>query len=221
LIGLLAGALCAVSQAWAAGGAHIVDDSEPETPGLCHVEFWVAAFLTGDQIGNAAPACTLPKIPWLEMGAAYDQYWGSVSAPLFGPAFKVNLVPEKNGLGIGIGLNSSVNLETGTVGLASTILLVSVPINDRVRFNANAGWSYVVTAASPDAVFYGGHFEVDLTKDVMLMVEGFGRSPGVAGTQMGLRFTPNQGNIDFDLLVANYFDPGTTRFITLGVTVRF
>jgi hypothetical protein len=35
-----------------------------------------------------------------------------------------------------------------------------------------------------------------------------------------LRYTPNNGPIDIELLVATYFDSATTRFITLGVTVR-
>lgn len=207
----------------AAGGAHFVDDSETEIPGLCHLESWVALGFAGDGIFNEAPACTTTRIPWLEIGAAYDHYWGSINAPVFGPAMKVNFRSEKEGLGIGLGLNSGMNLQTDILSFASTTLLVTVPVDEKVKFHANAGYSYAATLDSQNAVFYGGQFEIDVGADVMLMVEGFGRAPGFPGLQMGLRYTPKQRPIDFDLdlLVANYFDAATTRFVTFGVTVRF
>jgi hypothetical protein len=220
-VGLLLLALGPLAPAQAAGGAHFVDDSETEIPGVCHVENWVALFFTGDRIFNDAPACTTKKIPWLEIGAAYNQYWDSLNAPLFGPAMKVNFRSETTGLGLGLGLNSGVNLHTGDLGFASMTMLVTLPVQPGVKFHANAGWSYLATGNIPNAVFYGAQFEIDISRDVMLMVEGFGRAPGFPGLQMGLRFTPDKGPVDFDLLVANYFDSTTSRFITLGVTVRF
>jgi len=62
--------------------------------------------------------------------------------------------------------------------------------------------------------------------DISLMVEVFGRAPkGLVGTQMGLRYTPTikgrEGWFDFDLLAGSYFDPVSSRFFTLGVTVRY
>lgn len=219
--GLLLWTLAFLPQAWAAGGAHFVDDSETETPGTCHLETWVATFFQADGILNAAPACTTRRIPWLEIGAAYEHYWGSVNAPVFGPAMKVNFRSETTGLGIGLGLNSGVDLGTGELAFAMPVLLATLPINDKVRFNANAGWNYLAAAETPNALFYGAQFEIDVGGNVQLMVESFGRAPGFPGIQMGLRFTPNNGPIDFDLLVANYFDPGTTRFVTFGVTVRY
>lgn len=211
------------SQTHAAGGAHIVDDSEAETPGVCHLETWAAVFLTGDGIFNEAPACTTTRIPWLEIGVAYDHYWGSTfNAPVFGPAMKVNFQSvDKADFGFGIGLNGGMNLKTGDLASGSTLALLTFPVTDKVRANVNAGWSYVVTADIPNALFYGGQFEIDVSRDLMLMVEAFGRAPGFPGLQMGLRFTPDKGPIDFDLLVANYFDSTTTRFVTIGVTVRF
>lgn len=220
LLSLLA--LAPVRIASAAGGAHIVDDSEPEIPGTCHVESWTTLFLNGDGYANAAPACTTKQIPWLELGAAYQHYWGQpLNAPLFGPAIKVNFQSEKTGLGLGLGLTSEMNLRTGEVGLASTIGLMTIPLDDKVKLHLNAGWSYLGTADPTNALFYGGQFEIELGGDVMLMTEVFGRAPGFPGTQAGLRFTPDKGPIDFDLMVANYFDATSTRFITLGVTVRF
>jgi len=53
------------------------------------------------------------------------------------------------------------------------------------------------------------------------MVEAFGRAPGTAGAQMGLRYTPRGGPIDFDLLAGGFFDSDNPRFFTFGVTVRY
>ena len=68
--------------------------------------------------------------------------------------------------------------------------------------------------------FYG-HFE---SKEA-LMLEAFGRTQGgLVGTQVGLRYTPRiweREPFDFDLLVGTYFDQTSTRFVTLGVTVRY
>jgi hypothetical protein len=219
---LLLATLLAPFSANAAGGADIVDDSEPETPGMCHLETWVSLSLTGDSYLNEGPACTTTKLPWLEIGAAYQQYWGQTyNAPLFGPAIKVNLQHASTGLGVGLSFNGGVNLATGEMALASTLMIMTLPINEKVRLNVNAGWSYVATTDIPNALFYGGQFEMDVAQDVQLMVEAFGRSPGVPGMQMGLRYTPRNGPIDYDLLVGNFFDDGTTRFITLGVTLRY
>ncbi len=77
----------------------------------------------------------------------------------------------------------------------------------------------------PNALFYGGQFEAKVAWDVSLMLEVFGRAPGQVGTQLGLRYTPSVGSrdgpIDFDLLAGNFFDHGSSRFFTVGVTVRY
>lgn len=58
----------------AAGGPHIVDDAEVETPGVCHLETWATRYIPGDGYFNLAPACTTLQMPWLEIGAAYQHY---------------------------------------------------------------------------------------------------------------------------------------------------
>lgn len=218
---LLAVAALTASHAQAAGGAHIVDDSEVETPGVCHLEIWATHFVPGDGYFNLAPACTTKQLPFLEIGAAYQHYWDQIIAgPLFGPAMKINFQPETTGVGIGMGLNAGVNLRTGDLGLAQLLVLVTLPIDDKVKVNLNAGWSYL-RGDTPDALFYGGQFEAKVGWDVTLMLEVFGRQPGLVGSQMGLRYTPRDGPIDFDLLVGNFFDSVSTRFFTIGVTIRY
>lgn len=208
--------------ALAAGGAHIVDDSEVETPGTCHLELWVSRFVPGDGYGNVGPACTSLKIPWLQFGVNYQHYWDeALSAPLIGPALKINFQPASAGVGVALGVNAGVNVQTGELGLASLLALVTVPITDKIRINLNAGWSYL-NDEHPTAFFWGGQVEINVGWDVTLMMEAFGRQPGVIGNQMGLRYTPSaHPQFDFDLLVGTVFDQDSTRFFTLGVTMRF
>ena len=178
-----------IAEASAAGGAHIVDDSEVETPGVCHLETWVTRFVPGDGYLNVAPASE--RMPFLEVGAALQHYWDqTVNTELFGPAMKINFRPETTGVGIGLGLNAGMDLRSGELGLASLTMLVTVPINPKVKINLNAGWSYL-QGDVPDAFFWGGQVEAKVAWDISLMLEVFGRAPnGLMGTQMGLRYTP-------------------------------
>ena len=114
-----------------------------------------------------------------------------------------------------------MNLKTGEFALGQILALVTVPVTDKVRFNFNAGWSYLDAIPSPHAVFYGAQFEATFFTDFMLMIEAFGRNPGIAGGQIGLRYTPGQGAIDFDLIFGAFIDPVGTRSATIGVTLRF
>lgn len=224
LLGLLLWIAAAVlaGPTLAAGGAHVVDDSEVETPGTCHVELWVSEFVPGDGYGNFAPACTALAIPWLEIGAAYAHYWDQViGGPLIGPQMKINFQPASTGVGIGLGLNAGVNARTGYLGLAGLTALVTVPVTEKFRINVNAGWSYL-QSNQPNALFWGAQVELDVGWDLSLMMEAFGRQPGVVGNQIGLRFTPSaHPRFDFDLLAGTVYDAPNTKFFTLGVTIRF
>ncbi len=219
---LLALALPPAPDVRAAGGAHIVDDSEVEPPGTCHLETWVTRFVPGDGYLNVGPACTSERMPRIQMGATLQHYWGEdINAPLLGPTFKVNLVPEATGVGLGLDLNAGMNLRTGDLGIASLVMLVSIPLGDKVKINVNGGWSYLSNDFNQNAAFYGMQVEAKVAWDLSLMLEIFGREPGIAGAQIGLRYTPNDGWVDFDILAGNSFDATSPKFFTVGVTVRF
>jgi len=221
---LLALALLAASPgtARAAGHAHIVDDAEVETPGTCHVELWVSNFVGGDGYGNAAPACTLKSLPFVELGAAYAHYWGeALSAPVVGPQIKIRLSPPSSGLGLALGLNGGVNLNTSDFATGSILGLMTVPINPTTNININAGWSYLRYVDQQNALFYGAQIETKIGGGFLLMLETFGRVSQAAGVQMGLRYTPNDGPLDFDFMVGSYLDSVNPQFITFGVTFRF
>lgn len=205
----------------AAGGPDIVDDAQVETPGVCHFEAWVSRFDPGDGYFNLSPACTLKQLPFVEFGLPLQHYWDqNIDGPVLGPSVKINLRSEDTGLGIGTKFSSGVNLRTGDVETAFALLLVTVPIDDKVRINLNAGWNYV-QGDRPDALFYGAQVEAKVGWDLRLMIEAFGRAPGEAGVQMGLRYRPNDGPIDFNLLAGSILDSERARFFTFGVTIRY
>lgn len=222
LVGFLVAFVLHAFEAAAAGGAHIVDDSEVEAPGTCHFETWVTRFVPGEGYFNLSPVCTPERLPRLEIGAAFQHYWDqTTNAPLLGPAMKVNFQSETTGVGVGLGFNAGVSLRTGDLGFSQLVMLVTLPLDEKVKFNLNAGWSYL-RGDYPDALFYGAQVEAKVAWDLSLMLEVFGRAPnGVAGAQFGLRYTPKDGPIDFDFLAGNFFDTVSSRFFTVGVTVRY
>ena len=214
-------------ETWAAGGPHIVDDSEVETPGTCHLEVWATRFVPGDGYLNVAPACTAKQMPWLEIGVAYQHYWDElVGGPLLGPAMKVNFQSETTGVGVGLGLSAGVNLRTGNLGTAALLALVTLPLDDKVKFSFNAGWNYLQAEPQQNALFYGAQVEAKVGWNITLMLEAFGRTPnGQVGSQLGLRYTPRagerEGPFDFELLIGNTFDSTSGRFVTIGATIRY
>jgi hypothetical protein len=219
--GVLLLALSTCSAARAAGGAHIVDDSEVETPGDCHVELWITRFIPGNGYANAAPACTPKRIPFLEVGLAYQDYWSEQdNAPIMGPTVKINLRRQETGLGLAIEAVTGVDLRNGGLNFATGLGVMSIPVNDTIRVNLNAGWSYV-QGDTPNSLFLGAQIEANINRDLTFMIEGFSRVPGIGGIQAGLRYTPKDGPLDFDLLAARFVGADQPWFFTVGVTVRF
>ncbi len=53
------------------------------------------------------------------------------------------------------------------------------------------------------------------------MPEVFARQPGFTSTQMGLRWRPNDGPLEFDLLAGSFFDTVNAKFFTVGITFRY
>jgi len=213
--------------AWAAGGAQIVDDSEVVDPGTCQLETWVTGFdiVGGGGYANATNACTLSSLPRLEFGLQFQHYWYANvlgSDQLLGPSLKVNLIPQDTGVGLGLVFNGGVNMATGAFELGNLIMPVSIPLNDKARINLNAGWSFIRVGQFQNALFYGAQIESKIGwEEVSLMLEMFGREPGFTGAQMGLRWRPNDGPIEFDLLAGTFFDTVNAKFFTVGITFRY
>jgi hypothetical protein len=213
--------------AWAAGGAQIVDDSEVVDPGTCQLETWLTGYdyVGGGGYANATNTCTLASLPRLEFGLQFQHLWyGDVigSDQLLGPALKVNLIPQDAGVGLGLAFNGGVNMATGEFEIGTLIVPISIPLNDKTRINLNAGWQFIRIAESRNGFFYGAQIESKIGwEEISLMLEVFGREPGFTGAQMGLRWRPNDGPLEFDLLAGSFFDAVNGKFFTVGITFRY
>jgi hypothetical protein len=217
--GLLA--LACASPAFASGNEHVIDDAAVETPGVCHLESWATRFAPRHGLINLSPACTRKAWPNLEIGGALQHAWDNgASDTTIGPALKYTLRSEDTGLGLGVIGAGAWNVKSGHLETASLIAPVTLKLNDRVRVNLNAGWSYGRASARRNAAFYGAQAEVGVARDVTLMIEAFQRDGGKAGGQLGLRWNPGGGRMDFDLIAGRRVDGETPRAITLGLTLR-
>lgn len=218
---LLAPILLLASPVLAAGGAHVIDDSAVETPGVCHLESWVTRYGGDHGLVNLSPACTRTVWPHLEIGGALQSTWSaSASDTTIGPALKFTLRSEDTGIGLGAVGNGSWSVRSGQLETANLIAPATFVVSDRVRINLNAGWSYSRASPSRNALFYGGQAEIGLLPNTSLMIEAFRRDHGPAGGQLGLRWNPGGGRFDLDLLAGQLIDGTSRRAVTLGLTVR-
>jgi len=221
-VGLLAaGSLCAVAPAFAAGGAHVVEDSEVEEPGRCHVDSWAARQNQHDGGVVVSPACTSTAMPNLELSAALQRNWGSSRDTLLGPGFKYNFLPEADGVGLGLAGSGAWSTRDGHFDNALLVVPLSLRLNQDLRVNLNAGWSYTHGRGRQEQLFLGAQVEYAIVKDVSLMAEVFGRDGDPMGSQVGVRWTPGAGDVDVDLLYGRRLDGTTPRTVTFGVTFRF
>lgn len=217
---LLAILLAAAPHAHAAGGAHVIDDSEVEEPGTCHLETWLTRFDGRRGLLNLAPACTREAWPSLEIGGAAQFSRDSADVVTAGPNLKWNLLPAERGLGIALVGAGAWDLGSGRLETAILILPVTLPVTEWLRINFNIGWSYARASERQHAAFYGAQMELDLGAHVSLMAEVFQRDYGLTGAQFGLRWNPGGGPVDLDLLIGRRIDGTSPRAITVGLTFR-
>jgi hypothetical protein len=213
--------VCAIpaAPALAAGGAHVVDDSAPEDPGLCHVETWLSLGSHRSGLFNLAPACTPRAIPNLELGGYVVHAWtGPGTTTVAGLAAKLNLRSEYAGLGIAIDASAGMASDHRHLDNASLIVPFTLPASTALRLNFNLGWQY--SRATGHAAFVGAQSELAVAHDLNWMVEAFGHDHGKAGGQTGLRWNPHRGHVDLDLIAGRYVDGATATSVTFGLTMR-
>ncbi|HEY6816578.1 MAG TPA: hypothetical protein VI168_13645 [Croceibacterium sp.] len=217
----LPAAFLAPDTALAAGGPHVIDDSEVETAGDCHLETW-AMGSSGDQwLANAGLGCTPEAVPMLELGAMVTHAWSpGADETLLGMASKLNLRPADTGLGLAVAGALAYGTDRSRFEAASLIAAVTVPAGERLRVNLNAGWVWTEAGAGHE-LFGGAQAEWAVGSGVTLMAEGFGRDHGNAGAQAGVRWTTGGGRVDLDLLAGRFHDGATPTSVTLGLTVRW
>ena len=214
--------LCAVSArpAMAAGGAHVVDDANVETPGMCHLESWSTRYGDGETLFNLAPACTRLDWPKLEIGAAVTATSADGGDVVLGPAMKLNLRAPDEGVGVALIGSAGYSPNAHRMRSASLIAPVTFSLGEALTLNLNAGWSYLETAGQRHALFTGAQLEMQPTRDIEFMIETFVREGDHAGMQTGVRWTPHQGRVDPDFLAGRYTDGVKPNALTLGITVR-
>ncbi len=198
----------------------MVDDATVETPGVCHLESWVTRYDGERGLLNASPACTPITLPRLEIGAAITHFWDTTDDTHVGPALKLNLLPVETGLGIGLIGTAGWSARYGTLHTASAIIPATVDISERVRVNLNVGWLYGLVSERRHTFFGGAQVEVEIVPDLALMAEMFGRGFGHAGGQIGVRWNPDGGPFDLDLLAGRWIDGVSPDAVTLGLTLR-
>lgn len=217
---LAAPALLAARPARAGGGSDVVDDAAVEAPGTCYVETWVTRYRADAKLANVGPACAPAFLPGVEIGATFQHLLGGRDQTTAGPVAKWRLRPAGRGWNTAIDLGVDWDPGSGKLEDATVLMPVTLVVTRRIAVSANAGYSYVRTARDRHALFWGGQVEAQLTPDLGLMAEGFGRTGDKAGLQTRLRWTPRNGSLDLDLAVGHYVDGVSPSAITLGLTLR-
>lgn len=209
----------APNPAAAAGGAHVVDDSEVVAPGICQLDFWATGG-SSFRLANAVGACTFERLPNVEFGgyAVYTSVKGEEDL-IVGPALKLALRPVERGIGVGLASSAGFSLQEGRLVTASLFVPLTMDVSERLRVNVNAGWAWTHGAFGHEAT-YGAQVEYAVTREVGFMAEAFAGSRSGSGIQAGARWSPRNGSFDLDLLVAETWNGGRTRAVTIGLTMR-
>ena len=214
--------------AQAAGGAHVIDDANVETAGKCHLDTWLTGNTRQTGLVNLTNVCVTEALPSLEFGATvqrlrdHDDDHNLVNTTTVGPTFKWNLRPSESGIGIALAGNTNWNNQSSRWEDAALMVPVTMPLGEKLTLNLNYGWSYQRDNADHRlAQTYGAQLVADIANNVSLMGEVFQRQHGLTGSQAGIRFTPNDGPVDIDLLYGRRVDGTTPRAITVGVTLRY
>jgi hypothetical protein len=228
---LIASVVLLPAQAFAAGGAFVVDDSEIGKPGECKVESWASAAANHDFTAVTSPACVvklgLPvEFTGFLQRSRTDSAWSTIGTA----QAKTNLIPLANrGFGLGLVGGASWDMITGASTGGYVYVPLTVQVMEKVRVNLNAGWIY---DAIPKAnyLIYGAGFEWDFVKKFTLIGEVFGQfgkvPEGYPATvsqpraQLGVRYTPVE-KIDIDLIYGHNLMGESSHWLTLGVNYRF
>jgi len=216
----MAALLLVPGAALAAGGAHVIDDSEVEAAGDCHLETWVMGSSDDRWLGNAGAGCTPEAIPVLEFGASvvHARSRGSEET-VVGVMPKLNLRPANSGLGVALAGSLVYGADRSRLEAASLIAAATVPASKSLRFHLNAGWVWSNPGPGSE-LFAGAQAEWQVSPGIGLMAEGFTRDHGKAGAHAGVRWTSGDGRIDVDLTAGRYVDESTPTSIAVGLTIR-
>ena len=217
-------------QAWAAGGAYVVDTADVSEPGACKVESWISSASNHDFFGATNPTCVFDLGHPVEASVQLsrvrsDDEWTTAALP----KLKTNLVPTAIGSwGFALTGTAAYDLITHeTIGLAAAVP-ATLRLSDVVRINLNAGWQWDRVAGQHYAT-YGAGIDWRTPDNVWtLTAEVFGligaRQDAIGVTepraQVGLRWRPID-DFNVDLIYGRNIYGENANWITLATTVRF
>lgn len=204
----------------AAGGAHVVDDAEVETPGVCHFENWYTHYGAGRGLVNSDVGCTLKAVQHVEINGAVQHIWDRAAATTYvSPSVKLALRPATaGGIGIAASGTATFDLDSGRLDSFALTAPLTHALSPKLRAHANLGYQWARTGER-NAFFWGAQLDLQASDTLALMGELFGLDSGPAGVQAGLRWTPEPW-IDVDLLAGRHVDGASPRALTLGITIR-
>ena len=218
------------TRADAAGGAYAVDDAQIAAPNTCQIESWISSARNKDFIGVVAPACTVDIFRPVELKSELQRARaGGVWGTALGLQAKTVVLPAEPGkLGVAISGSAAFDLQTKQYAGALLNLPATVTLNERLRFNLNAGWlhSQLVDA---HFVFWGAAIEWTIAEPLVALAEVFGHAgpdrrdlPALNNprVQVGLRYTP-VATVDLDLIWGHNISGVKTDWVTVGLTMRF
>ena len=186
-------------QAWAAGGAYVVDTADVSEPGACKVESWISSASNHDFFGATNPTCVFdlgrPVEASVQLSRVrFDDEWTTAALP----KLKTNLVPTAIGSwGFALTGTAAYDLITHeNIGLAAAVP-ATLRLSDVVRINLNAGWQWDRVAGQHYAT-YGAGIDWRTPDNSGLTAEVFGligaRQDAIGATepraQVGLRWRP-------------------------------
>lgn len=173
-----------VSNAYAAGGAYVVDDGAINDPGQCNVDAWYAANRHDGSTHNEtlSPACTSAGLPRLQWGAAISG--ANVNADgetQISPEFKAHLwAQETLGLQLAALVTAHYALDRRHAydGTDFNLPFTWQPL-EALRLNVNAGWSHVYNGGEQQhRPAWGTGFEYSLADSLPLIGERYGQQGG-------------------------------------------
>ncbi len=212
-------------EAWAAGGAHVVDDAALVPAGTLQVEAWSAFALPGGQVLNLTAAGTLPARPRIEFSVSVvgDNTAGAPRDFEIAGQVKVLLRSiSEDGVPVGLAMTAShgIDARRGRSDTTALVGIVSVAPAPDLIVHANLGWEHG-HAEDSDVAVWGLAADWGAGEGWMLTGELFGGGGQPTGVQAGVRRTLMDDRLDLDLLAARNLQGERATFVTLGATLRF
>jgi len=213
---VLATMLLAHAPTASAGGALAVDDGAILPSGTCHVESWATFGPRNEGLVHIGPACTFERAPGLELGVSLVRGWGDARGTLAGGTAKVSLI-DRGSAALALAFSGGVDPATARAAAGVVNAPLTLAVGEETALHLNVGASWEGDEARRHALVFGAGFETMLSPSTILVAEVFRPHDGRASGQAGLRWTPEPGGFDIDLLAGRQ---GGGATLTIGLTVR-